>query len=288
MTRLPGQPGQPRAGAGLLKTVFLIAGGVYLSIAVVMFLAQRSLMYLPEAVRSDPEAEGLTGVEERRLSTGDGNEVIVWYGKAKPGQPTLLYFHGNAGALVTRSERMAKYMHRGRGFYIMSYRGYSGSTGRPSEAANVADAKRAYDDLVSLGVSPRDIIVYGESLGSGVAVQVAAEKTCGGLVLDAPYTSIVDVAAGQYPWLPVRPMLFDRYESSKYISAVHCPLLVVHGERDEIIPVDMGRQLFAAANEPKKMVTFPNAGHADHWMYGSYDAINTWIDGLRAGTRGAN
>lgn len=285
MTRLPGQPGQPRAGAGLLKTVFLIAGGVYLSIAVVMFLAQRSLMYLPEAVRTDPKAEGLTGVEERRLSTGDGNEVIVWYGKAKPGQPTLLYFHGNAGALVTRSERMAKYMHRGRGFYMMSYRGYSGSTGKPSEAANVADAKRAYDDLVSLGVVPQDIIIYGESLGSGVAVQVAAAKKCGGLVLDAPYTSIVDVAAGQYPWLPVRPMLLDRYESSKYIAAVHCPLLIVHGERDEIIPVDMGRKLFAAAIDPKKIVTFPNAGHADHWMYGSYDAINTWIDGLRSAAR---
>lgn len=276
---------QPRAGAGLLKTVLLIAGGLYLSIAFVMFLAQRSLMYLPETVRTDPKAEGLIDVEERRLATGDGNEVIAWYGKAKPGQPTVLYYHGNAGALVTRSERMATYMHRGRGFYMMSYRGYSGSTGKPSEAANVADAKRAYDDLVALGVAAQDIVIYGESLGSGVAVQVAAEKKCGGLVLDAPYTSMVDVAAGQYPWLPVRSMLFDRYESPRYIGAVHCPLLIVHGERDEIIPVEMGRKLFAAANEPKKIVTFPNAGHADHWKFGSYDAISSWIDGLRSSER---
>jgi hypothetical protein len=247
-----------------------------------MFLAQRSLMYMPERLRTDPKAEGLMDVEERRLQTGDGHEVMVWYGKAKPGQPTLLYFHGNAGSLVTRSERMAKYMHRGRGFYIMSYRGYSGSTGKPSEAANVSDAKRAYDDLVSLGVAPQDVIIYGESLGSGVAVQVAAEKPCGGLVLDAPYTSIVNVAAAQYPWLPVRPMLLDRYESEAYISAVRCPVLIIHGEKDEVIPVEMGRDLFAKANEPKKIVTFPNAGHADHWMYGSYDAINSWIDGSRA------
>lgn len=266
----------------MFKTALFIAGGIYLSIGLVMFLAQRSLMYVPEAVRTDPKTEGLRDVEERRLNTGDGHEVIVWYGEAKPGQPTLLYFHGNAGALVTRSERMAKYMQRGRGFYIMSYRGYSGSTGKPSEAANVSDAKRAYDDLVSLGVSPHDIIIYGESLGSGVAVQVAAEKPCGGLVLDAPYTSIVDVAAAQYPWLPVRPMLLDRYESMHYIGRVRCPVLVIHGEKDEIIPVAMGRALFAKANEPKQIVTFPNAGHADHWMYGSYDAINSWVDTLRA------
>jgi fermentation-respiration switch protein FrsA (DUF1100 family) len=266
----------------LLKTAFLIAGGVYLSIAVVMFLAQRSLMYLPEAIRTDPKAEGLVDVTERRVATGDGHEVIAWYGKAKPGQLTILYFHGNAGALATRSERMAKYMSRGRGFYIMSYRGFSGSTGKPSEAANVADAKRAYNDLTSMGVAPRDIIIYGESLGSGVAVQVAAEKPCGGIVLDAPYTSIVEVAASQYPWLPVRPMLLDRYESEKHIANVRCPVLVIHGELDDIIPVAMGRRLFDTANEPKKIVTFPRAGHADHWMYGSYDAINSWIDAIRA------
>lgn len=265
----------------MFKTALFIAGGIYLSIGLVMFFAQRALMYFPERERTDPKAEGLTDVTERRLQTGDGHEVIVWYGKAKPGQPTLLYFHGNAGALATRSERMAKYMQRGRGFYIMSYRGYSGSTGKPSEAANVSDAKRAYDDLVSLGVAAQDIIIYGESLGSGVAVQVAAEKSCGGLVLDAPYTSIVNVAAAQYPWLPVRPMLLDRYESEAYISAVRCPLLIIHGEKDEVIPVEMARALFAKANEPKKIVTFPNAGHADHWLYGSYDAINSWIDAPR-------
>ncbi len=157
----------------------------------------------------------------------------------------------------------------------------SGSTGKPSEAANVADAKRAYDDLASLGVAAQDIFVYGESLGSGVAVQVAAEKPCAGLILDAPYTSIVETAASQYPWLPVRTVLLDRYESDKHIANVRCPVLVIHGEKDDIIPVSMGRAIFAKANEPKKLVTFPNAGHADHWMFGSYDAINSWIDTLR-------
>ena len=161
---------------------------------------------------------------------------------------------------------------------MMSYRGYSGSTGAPSEVANVADGKLAFDALAADGVAPGDIIIYGESLGSGVAVQVAAEKAPGGLILDAPYTSIADIAAGQYPWLPVRWLLRDRYDSVDYIAKVHCPLLIVHGERDEIIPVGMGRELLALANPPKQIATFKEAGHADHYMYGSYDAINAWID----------
>lgn len=265
----------------MLKTAFWIAAAIYLVIAVVMFIAQRKLMYAPDPQHLTPSDEGLSGVVERRIRAPDGAEVIAWYGKAKPGQPTLLYFHGNAGSLATRSERIRKYMNRGRGMYVMSYRGYSGSTGTPSEVANVADAKRAYEDLVSLGVDAQDIVIYGESLGSGIAVQVAAEKKIAGLILDAPYTSIVNLAVAAYPWLPVRRMLLDRYESEKFMGQVLAPLLIVHGEKDETIPVSMGRALYALANEPKRIVTFPNAGHADHWMFGSYDAINTWIDELR-------
>lgn len=266
----------------MLKTALWIGGGLYLAVSVWMFMSQRQLMYFPDSERVDPKDEGLAGIEERHLPSDDGADVMAWYGKAKPGQPTLLYFHGNAGSLASRSERIRKYMNRGRGLYMMSYRGYSGSTGEPSEANNVADAKRAYEDLISLGVPAPDVIVYGESLGSGVAVQVAAEKQMLGLVLDAPYTSMVELAASRYRWLPVRPLLLDRYESDSFIARVRCPLLILHGEKDETIPVAMGRALFAAANEPKQLVTFANAGHADHYLYGSYDVINTWIDKLRA------
>jgi uncharacterized protein len=267
----------------MLKTTLLIACGVYALIGAAMYFGQRKLMYHPDPARTEPSAEGLNSVSERTLETPDGETVIVWYGKAQPGQPTLLYFHGNAGSLASRSERIRKYLARGRGMFMMTYRGYAGSTGAPSEAANVADAKRAYDALLKEGVRPEDIIIYGESIGSGVAVQVAAEKKAAGLILDAPYSSMADLASGQYPWLPVRLLLLDRYESKSFIAFVKCPLLIIHGEKDDIIPVAMGRAMFALASEPKSIVTFPEAGHADHYMFGSYEAINGWIDKVRRG-----
>lgn len=260
-----------------------IAGGVYLLIAGAAFFGQRALMYVPDTRYVRPSEDGLTTVEERTLVAPDGAKVFAWYGRAAPGQPTILYFHGNGGSLTSRSERIARYLARGRGMFMMTYRGYGGSTGRPSEAANVADAIRAYDALRAEGVKAEDIILYGESIGTGVAVQVAAERPVAGVILDAPYTSIVDVAVRAYPYLPVRPFLLDRYENHRHIARLSAPLLIVHGERDGIIPVEMGRALYAMAREPKRMVTFQMAGHSDHHLYGSYEAINAWIDDVRAG-----
>src|SRR5262249_18322551 len=149
------------------------------------------------------------------------------------------YFHGNAGNLASRAERVRRFVARGYGVFLLSYRGYGGSTGGPRERAHIADAKLAYRTLRAAGVAARAIILYGESLGSGVAVQVAADDSVGGVVLDAPYTSIVDVAAGAYPFLPVRPFMLDRYETLRFLPRVTAPLLVLHGEDDEVIPVAM-------------------------------------------------
>jgi fermentation-respiration switch protein FrsA (DUF1100 family) len=258
----------------------------YLLLVVAAYYVQRRLMYFPDTTRVTPASIGLASVTERVLETADGERVIAWYAPARPGQPTILYFHGNGGSLEARSERVRKYVERGHGMFMMTYRGYGGSTGVPSERANVADAKLAYDTLVNEGVRGRDIIVYGESLGSGVAVQVAAEREVGGLILDAPYTSAVDVAELAYPYLPARWLMTDRYETLRHLRGLKAPLLVVHGEKDTIIPIAMGRRVHAAAGGPAEIVTFPQAGHSDHHLYGSYDAIHAWIDELRGnGTR---
>jgi fermentation-respiration switch protein FrsA (DUF1100 family) len=266
----------------LLLKIGVVAAALYVALALGARFLERRLMYFPDTARFNPARAGLAGVEEVVLGTPDGERVIIWSGAAQRGQPTILYFHGNGGSLESRSERIRKYMARGFGMFMMSYRGFSGSSGSPSEAANVGDAKLAYDTLVARGVDPADIIVYGESLGSGVAVQVAAEKRVAGVILDAPYTSMVDLASLHYPQLP-RWLMRDRYETTQFIGTVTAPLLIVHGEEDDVVPVTRGRALFEAANAPKEIATLPGAGHGDHYLFGSYDKIFAWIDRLRDG-----
>lgn len=238
---------------------------------------QRQLMYYPSTEHVLPSAENLNAVEERVLSTPDGARVLVWYSRANSGMPTLLYFHGNAGSLADRAERIRKYQAKGYGMFMMTYRGFGGSTGKPSEHANVADANLAYDTLVASGVAPDDIIIYGESLGSSVAVQVAAKRKAAGLILDAPYTSMVDLARLHYPQIPLRWLMTDRYETMHYIGDVTMPLLIIQGGKDDIVPPAMGKAVLAAAHAPKQLAEFPEADHTEHYKYGSYDVIYRWV-----------
>jgi uncharacterized protein len=255
---------------------------VYGAVVGLAWMVQRKLLYFPDPTRTRPADADLPDVAERLLKTPDGQSIVTWVGKARPGYPTLLYFHGNGGNLLGRAARLAHYMKQGYGMMMMSYRGFSGSTGSPSEAANIADALLAFDTLVASGTAARDIILYGESLGTGVAAQVAAARPAAGLILDAPYTSTVDVGADVYWFLPVRLLMSDRYETKRYIKALKAPLLVVHGEADQVIPVAMGRQVYALAPEPKQLAVIPQAGHENHWQFGSYDIIFGWLDAWRA------
>jgi fermentation-respiration switch protein FrsA (DUF1100 family) len=255
---------------------------LYGLVVLIAYLGQRQLLYFPDRTRIEPAEAGLKGVEERVLETPDGERLVAWYGEARPGRPTLLYFHGNGGGLAMRAERIADFMAEGWGVYMLSWRGYSGSSGRPTEADNVADARLAYGALLREGVAPGSIVVFGESLGSGIAVRIAAERKVAGVILDAPYTSVVDVGAAAYPFLPVRALLIDRYETTKYIAKVKVPLLILHGEQDAVVPVAMGRELARLANEPKRLVTFPDGGHTVDGEE-SLAAMRSWMRGLRLG-----
>jgi fermentation-respiration switch protein FrsA (DUF1100 family) len=266
-----------------LAKLALAALAVYALIVLAAYLGQRKLMYFPDPARVAPASAGLGEVEERTLATPDGARVVVWYGRARPGQPTLLYFHGNGGGLADRAPRFRRFMAEGWGVYMMSYRGYSGSSGAPSERANVADARLAYGALLLEGVDARTVILYGESLGSGVATRIAAERPVGGLILEAPYTSAIAVGNHAYPFLPVRFLLVDRYETDRYIGQVRAPLLIVHGERDRVVPVAMGRELARMAHEPKRLVVLPRAGHADIYVDGNdaMAAVRAWVADLK-------
>ena len=267
-----------------LGRIALIFTSGYALIAFVAYLAERRLTYFPSTERVLPAEAGLLGVDELTLDTPDGEKVLVWYAQAQPGQPTLLYFHGNGGNLARRRERVRRFAELGLGLFMMSYRGYSGSTGRPSEAANMADAELAYRALTAKGVPPEDIILYGESLGTGIATRLATEFPVLGLILESPYTSLPDVGAQRYPFLPVRALMKDRYEQLRCIGKIRAPLLVIHGMRDQVVPFEMGQAVFAAAPEPKQFAALLQAAHNDHARYGGLEAIAGWIAALRSGS----
>jgi uncharacterized protein len=263
-----------------LAVGFAVLSGVLL--AGVPFVEQR-LLYHPDPARTSPESLNLDGVTERWIEHKNGPPILTWSAPSKPGMPVIVYFHGNGAALANRAERMRKYLARGYGMTMMTYRGYGGREGVPSERANVTDALRVYDELITSGVPASQIVVYGESLGTGVAIQVAAKHDVAGVVLDAPYTSMVEVAQIHYPFLPAGWLMRDRYLSTSYIGGIKAPLLVVHGEADALIPVSMGRKVRDGWGGPAEIATFAGAGHSDHGMFGSYDAIFAWLDRLRAG-----
>jgi len=235
--------------------------GLYLLVLVAMFVFQRQLQYFPGHRAPNPQDVGLRGVDVIDLPTPDGETVRLWYVPATPGMPTVLYFHGNAGEIADRADRFAAYQAAGLGVAFLSYRGYGGSTGQISESGLITDATAAYDWLIDLNVPPTRIMLVGESLGSGVAVQLAAKHPVGGVALEAPYTSTADVAAQIYLWLPVRLLMKDQFRSIDHIANVAAPLLIQHGDADAAIPYPMGQALFAAANAPKTFETLANQGH---------------------------
>lgn len=249
---------------------------------------EQSLLYHPDPTYALPSSALAGGrVREISLQVAPNVKVFAWYLPAADGRPTLLYFHGNGGSLIGRSDVFERYASAGVGVFMMSYRGYSGSTGMPSQRANIADALLAYDALCQLGVSARDIVVYGESLGTGVAVQLATKRSVAGVILDAPYTAIVDVAELHYPYLPARWFMRDRYLTRNFIVKLSAPLLVVHGEADVVIPVEMGHALAKAAGGPADIKTYPGAGHTNHTEFGSFADILDWLDQLVSDERRA-
>ena len=197
-----------------------------------MYVAQRSLMYFPERLHTPPAMVGLPEAQEVALDTKDGERVIVWHVPPRGEKPVVLYFHGNGGALRNRVDRFHALIADGNGLIALSYRGYGGSTGRPTEAGLVTDAEAAYA-FATARYSAERIVLWGESLGSGVAVALGARHRVGRIVLEGSFTSAADVgAAHAYRFLPVRLLMKDQFRSDLQIAKVNTPLLFLHGVRD--------------------------------------------------------
>ena len=254
--------------------VFLLV--FYLALIGLMYVAQRSLMYFPDRQRVAPAAVGLPQATEEVLTTADGERVIVWHVPPRDGRPVILYFQGNGGGLSLRLPRFAALASDGIGLVAVNYRGYGGSSGSPSEDGLIADARAAYD-FAAARYEAKRIVPWGESLGSGVAVALAAERPVGRLVLEAPFTSAVDVAAGAYFFAPVRLLMKDQFRSDLRIGKVSAPVLVMHGERDNVVPIALGERLFGMITAPKRFVRFRDAGHEGLDAYGALAEVRKFL-----------
>lgn len=247
----------------------LIVAGIYVGIVGAMYLLQRKMMYLPVQDMPPPAAVGAGDMAVVHLHTADGLDLVAWYKPAAAeDRSEIIYFHGNGGNISHRAEKIRPLLDAGHGVLLVSYRGYGGNPGQPSEAGLIADGRAAYDFLIARGVAPERIAVIGESLGSGVAVAIAAEREVAAVMLEAPFTSAADVGQRAYPFIPVKLLIKDRFDSLSRIRAIDAPLLIVHGESDEVVPVALGRRLFEAAAEPKQGVFIPGAGHGNLELFG--------------------
>lgn len=243
-----------------------------------LYLFQRQLLYFPDRAR--PELLGLEklGVREVMLTTEDGLSLLSWYLPARPGRPVIAYFHGNGGHIGYRVERLLRFAREGYGMLMAEYRGYGGNPGAPSETGFYADGRAALAFLDREGVAPSRLVLYGESLGSGVAVALAVQHEVGALILEAPPTSVAEVAQCHFPYVPASRMVIDRFDSVSRIAGVRAPILVLHGESDRVVPIRFGRALLDAAPDPKEGWFAPEAGHEDLARYGGLDVVVAFID----------
>lgn len=243
-----------------LALLLALPVAAYVLIVAALYVGQRRLLFQP---RQDAEAAlapsaSMTAV---RSEAEDGIVVTHWLAEAPAGRPVAVLFHGNAGAAGDLMAWADALRRRELGVVLADYRGYSGNPGAPSEEGLYADARALLAELNRRGVADRDMVLFGWSLGSGVATEMALEHPPRALVLLAPFDSVVDVAAWHYPWVPVRALMWDRFDSRGKIAAVHAPIMIVHGEADDIVPVARGRELFAAAHEPKRLRVLAKTGH---------------------------
>jgi fermentation-respiration switch protein FrsA (DUF1100 family) len=262
----------------VLLPVIGIALAAYAAVVGGLFFFQRQLLYLPDRTR--PELAGLAqlGVREVTLRTADGLSLLSWYLPWRSGRPVIAYFHGNGGHIGYRVERLLRFAREGYGVLMLEYRGYGGNPGSPTEAGLYSDAQAALDFLKREGITSNRLVLYGESLGSAVAVRLAAQNEVAELILEAPPTSVAEVAQCHFRYVPASRLVVDRFDSMSRIGEVRAPILVMHGERDRVVPIRYGRALFNAAPEPKEGWFVPEAGHENLASYGGLDVAVAFIE----------
>jgi hypothetical protein len=262
----------------------IVIGLGWAALVAILFLAQRQLLYQPDTSPPEPAPLQRAGFRALEATTADGLSLRFWFRPpATPGGLVVVHFQGNAGHLGHRLPLVRPVAEAGFGVALAGCRGYGGNPGAPSEQGLYADGRAVLDALAGLGFPPPRIALWGESLGSGVAVQLARERPVAGLLLQAPYVSVTERAAELYPWLPARTLVRDRFDNLAAIGEVRVPLLIVHGEADRVIPAAHGRRLLAAAPEPKRGLFVAGLDHNDPLPIDVVAAIVDFFRGLPKG-----
>jgi fermentation-respiration switch protein FrsA (DUF1100 family) len=249
--------------------IFVLA--VYLVITLSLYFFQRNLLYYPS--ENNYSGDRLTvPIEKVKIKTQDNIELLSWYHKKNVSDyKTILFLHGNAGSLENRIYKLNFLGNLDVNFLIIAWRGYSGSSGKPSEFGLYQDAKSALNWLNSKGITDDKIVLYGESLGTSVAIEVGQNRNFAGIILEAPFTSMIDIGKKHYPFFPVKLLLKDKYVSKNKIKNIKSPVLVMHGKEDKIVPFYMGKKIYDLANQPK-FKYFPDDD--DHMMNFDKNLIN--------------
>ena len=235
---------------------------IYLIIVFFLYFFQRNLLYHPtENNYSGDELK--VSIEKIKIKTNEDFELLSWFHKKNTTYKTILFLHGNAGNLENRIHKINHFKDMEVNFLIISWRGFSGNKGKPTEQGLYEDANSAIRWLKTKGLDEKNIIIYGESLGTGVATEIAQHKNFAGIILESPFTSMIDAAKNKYPFFPVKLLLKDKYENSKKIKNINIPILIIHGEKDSIVPFYMGKKIYELANEPKH---FYFSKYDDHMM----------------------
>lgn len=268
--------------------VVLALAALYLSVLAYLALNQRQIVFRPDrgppVLMDHPEELGLT---EASVQTKDGLTLTGWFAPPKAGQPTIAYFHGNAGHFGNRVSRIAPYVQKGYGALLVGYRGYGGNPGAATEQGLYADARAYLDWLAGRGISGQQLVLFGESLGSAVALQMALERPALCLILEAPFASIYESAKSRYPWFAFDWILKDKFDNVGKIPGLKVPLMVAHGLLDRTTPVVFGRRVFAAAPEPKIGFWPEAANHNDLMEHGLPEQVLKFLDELRPPVRAA-
>lgn len=253
----------------MIKQILTMGIVIFIMVMLFMYVFQRHLIYFPDRHRPNPKEFNAQNMQIVSLKTNDGILLESWYKPAKKNQPTILYFHGNAKHIGYRSFFAQQFIKAGFGVFLLEYRGYGGNKGSPSEQGFYEDARTALTFLHNQGIRSKDIAVYGESLGTGVATYIAAKNPVCALILQSPFSSLTEIARYHYPWVFLTP--WDKYDSLSRIKSIHAPILVIHGDQDRLIPYSNGLSLYNAANHPKELLTLKGKDHNTLWPKGHYD-----------------